>query len=148
MSEQNDGQGQQEGERKEEAAPRVDEGWKKSVAEERQELRGEQGPQAEQKDQAEAGELPAAEFRIFVAGLYTQTLMALGEVENTVTHKKEASLPEAQYLIDTIDMLKQKTQGNLSSEEESYLISLLHDLRMRYVSAAGQPAEKEEGASQ
>ncbi len=69
-------------------------------------------------------------------------IMALGEVENPVTKEKGRDLSEAQYLIDTIDMLRLKTQGNLSSEEEGYLSSLLNDLRMRYVDTAGQPAKE------
>ena len=142
MSEASGQQEQDQSGNKEEAEPRVDEGWKKSVAEEQDRLKEQQKARAQ--DEASAKEVPEPDFRVFVAGLYTQTLMSLGEVENPLTHKSEKNLPEAQFLIDTIDMLKQKTEGNLSSEEESYLVSLLHDLRMRYVRAAGQPAEEEQ----
>ena len=116
----------------------MDEDWKKSVAEERDKLREEQAPGPEQKQQESPPQaLPEPDFRVFLAGLYTQTLVALGELENPVSHTKEKALPEAQFLIDTIDMLRKKTEGNLSAEEGDYLTSLLHDLRMRYVSAAG-----------
>ena len=142
MSEESGRQQQDQSSKRKEAAPRVDEGWKKSVAEEQDRMKEEQ--QARTQEEPRAKELPEPDFRVFVAGLYTQTLMALGEVENPLTHKREKNLPESQFLIDTIDMLKQKTQGNLSSEEDSYLVSLLHDLRMRYVSAAGQPAQEEQ----
>ena len=146
MSEESSQQGQDESSKKDEAEPRVDEGWKKSVAEERDRLKEKQKARA--KEEARSEELPEPEFRVFVAGLYTQTLMALGEVENPLTHKSEKNLREAQYLIDTIDMLKQKTQGNLSPEEDSYLVSLLHDLRMRYVRVAKQPAEEQQKESE
>ena len=80
---------------------------------------------------------------MFLAGLYTQTLMALGLVESPVSGKKEARLEEAQYLIDTIKMLQEKTKGNLTQEESTYLENLLYDLRMRYIEASkGAPAEQ------
>jgi len=146
MSEESSQQEQDESSTKEEAERRVDEGWKKSVAEERDKLKEQQKARAKAEGRAE--ELPEPEFRVFVAGLYTQTLMALGEVENPLTHKSEQNLREAQYVIDTIDMLKQKTRGNLSPEEDSYLVSLLHDLRMRYVRVAKQPGEERQKGSE
>ena len=144
MEEENSRRDQGQSGQKEEAELHVDEDWKKSVVEERERLGEEQVRQRKQqvREQAVPKELPAPDFRVFVAGLYTQTLMALGEVENPVTKEKGRDLSEAQYLIDTIDMLRLKTQGNLSSEEEGYLSSLLNDLRMRYVDAAGQPAKE------
>ena len=128
----------QEERREQEAKARVDEAWKKSVEEERERLREEARERQAQGQPAE-GELPEADFRIFLAGLYTQTLVALGEVDSPLSQKKEQNLREAQYLIDTISMLKDKTEGNLTKDEESYLDGLLHDLRMRYVGAVSQP---------
>ena len=115
----------------------VDEDWKKSVEEERKRL-----DQREQQstEQPAPEQFPEPDFRVFLAGLYTQTLVALGELEHPESHKRAANLPEARYLIDTINMLKQKTQGNLTGGEETYLSSLLHDLRMRYVNALKQSA--------
>jgi len=132
--------------------PRGDEAWKKAVAEEREGLRetakedeeaapsagGEEAAPAEGGAEPRERELPAPDFQTFLAGLYTQTLIALGAVQNPMSKKTEKSLPEASFLIDTIDMLRLKTQGNLSAEEESYLNALLHDLRIRYVGAAGE----------
>jgi len=137
---------QQDAEKEDAPRFRVDEGWKRSVAEERERLRREQ-KQSRQKAEGAGARQPAKpDVRIFFAGLYTQTLMCLGEIENPLTKRKEQNLPEAQYLIDTIDMLKQKTKGNLSSDEEQYLDGLLHDLRMRYVDAVNRPAaEAREG---
>jgi hypothetical protein len=36
-------------------------------------------------------------------------------------------------LIDILEMLKRKTEGNLDEEESKVMMSLLFDLRMRYV---------------
>jgi len=122
---------------------RVDEGWKQRVAEERERLK-EQG-RAEAASRPKS--YPKPDVRVFFAGLYTQTLMCLGEIENPATKQKEADLPEAEYLIDTIDMLRQKMQGNLSADEQQYLDGLLHDLRMRYVGAAARPAPQAQGTA-
>jgi hypothetical protein len=79
-------------------------------------------------------------MQVFMAGLYTQTLMALGELENPLTGEKRRNADEAAMLIDTIAMLQAKTRGNLTPEESSYVQNVLTDLRMRYVRAA-EPSE-------
>jgi len=81
------------------------------------------------------------DFNSFITGLYTQTLSAMGLLENPQTGEKRISLNEAQFLIDTIGMLEEKTRGNLTEQEAGYLQEVLNDLRMRYVKAA-QSGEK------
>lgn len=144
MAEEENREEQQEEQDKEQARKHVDEEWKKQVAEEKEEARREEGRGAGGRR-----EMPEASFQVFMAGLYTQTLMALGQMENPVSGEKKASLPEAQYLIDTIDMLKEKTTGNLTEQESGYLENLLYDLRMRYIEASkesdrGEQEEEEE----
>ncbi len=118
--------------------PRVqaDEDWKKSVAEEKERLR-----RQERQATPEAGPPPEADIRIFLAGLYTQTLVCLGDIAHPASGEAEQSLPEAQYLIDTIAMLKDKTKGNLTAEEGAYVDNILYDLRMRFVSASAREGD-------
>jgi len=128
---------------------RADEEWKKQVAEEKERLREQEKAAAGGGQGAKPGEMPEANFQVFLAGLYTQTLMALGQMENPVTGKKSASLPEARYLIDTIEVLREKTKGNLDEQEAKYMENLLYDLQMRYVDEAknkdddGQQSEEQ-----
>jgi len=129
----------------EESEKKVDEGWKQQVAEEKERLKDQEKATAAGGQGARAGEMPEASFQVFLAGLYTQTLMALGEMENPVSGEKARSMPEAQYLIDTIEMLRDKTKGNLSDEESTYLENLLYDLQMRYIEAT---KKKDEGGQQ
>ena len=124
---------------------KVDEDWKEQVAEEKERLKQQEKATAAGGQGAKAGEMPEANFQVFLAGLYTQTLMALGEVENPVTGEKSRSMPEAQYLIDTIEMLRDKTKGNLEKQESTYLENLLYDLQMRYIDAT---KNKEESGQQ
>jgi len=121
----------------------VDEDWKKSVAEEKARLREQEEAtraQTPHQHQAAADEpLPQPSVAAFMAGLYTQTLAALGQIENPLTGKKERRKEEAQYLIDTIAMLAEKMAGNITAEEEAYISRVLYDLRMRYVSEPPPP---------
>jgi hypothetical protein len=43
-------------------------------------------------------------------------------------------LEQAQYMIDILEMLQEKTKGNLSDEEGQMMEGLLYQLRMLYVS--------------
>jgi hypothetical protein len=138
-------------EKQQQEGPRVqsDEDWKKAVAEEKERLHQQQT--AGKQTGEPRPPLPEPDMRVFMAGLYTQTLMCLGEIEHPATGKREKNLPEAQFLIDTIAMLEAKTAGNLTPDEGAYVENVLYDLRMRFVSATtgeGTPGEGEEAAPQ
>ncbi|HNX91129.1 MAG TPA: DUF1844 domain-containing protein [Candidatus Omnitrophota bacterium] len=74
------------------------------------------------------------DFSMFLSGLFAEGLMSLGLIENPLTGKKEKNLDQARYLIDTLDMLKQKTAGNLTEDEAHALERGLYELRMAYIS--------------
>jgi len=42
-------------------------------------------------------------------------------------------MEQAQLSIDLIDMLKEKTKGNRSPEEERFISGVLQDLKLNYV---------------
>ena len=120
----------------------VDEDWKQAVAEDKARAREhEQKPPGETPKTSETagkrGPLPEPSIQLFMAGLYAQTLMLLGEMENPATGEKTVDVQEAAYMVDTIALLRDKTKGNLTPEESAYVQNILTDLRMRYVSATG-----------
>lgn len=78
-------------------------------------------------------DVPEASFGIFLSGLVMKAFIALGDIENPFTKKKEANLDHAKFIIDTLGMLKEKTRNNLSKEEEEALDTFLCDLRLKYV---------------
>ena len=86
---------------------------------------------------SQAAPLPEIDFTNFVLSLSTSALIQLGDVPDPFTQKTSKNLPLAKQTIDLIGMLKEKTKGNLSSEEGKIIEYLLYDLRMRYVKAAG-----------
>jgi hypothetical protein len=81
--------------------------------------------------------LPEIDFTNFILSLSTSALIQLGEIQDPFTQKTNKNLPLAKQTIDLIGMLKEKTKGNLSPEEEKVTEYVLYDLRMRYVKAAG-----------
>ncbi len=105
----------------------VDEDWKTSIQEEKEKDTVKQ-PAQETKQQ-----IPEASFNLFISSLATQTLINLGEMASPFNKKKELDLDQAKFTLDTLQIIKDKTEGNLADDETKYLDTLLYDLRMRYV---------------
>jgi hypothetical protein len=81
--------------------------------------------------------LPQINFPTFIASLNASALVHLGVIEDPVSGKAEKNLPMAKQTIDILSMLQQKTAGNLTSEEDSMLKSILYDLRILFVREKG-----------
>lgn len=92
-------------------------------------------------DRPGAAGLPPLDFSTFILSLSSSVLMNLGVVENPVTKKKEKEPAVARQTIDLIDLLQQKTKGNLTGQEEKLIKDVLHELRLWYVKAGEQAVE-------
>lgn len=82
------------------------------------------------------GELPEIDFSTFVLSLSHSVLVHLGDAPNPASGRSEVSLPMARQTIDLLALLREKSKGNLTGEEEHILEQALFDLRMRYVEVA------------
>ncbi len=82
--------------------------------------------------------LPEVNFSSFLLSLSSSTLLHLGEVADPQSGEKNKDLTLAKQSIDIISLLRDKTKGNLTQEEEKLLEHLLYDLRMRFVNASKQ----------
>jgi ABC-type hemin transport system ATPase subunit len=80
--------------------------------------------------------LPPIDFSSLVLPFFTQALIELGETEDPEAKSTEENLKLTQRLIDLLDMLKQKTAGNLKPEEQIFLDQCLHQLKMAYMERA------------
>ncbi len=60
-------------------------------------------------------------------------IMSMGKLKHPVTDKIERNLELAKISIDTLDMLKVKTKGNLSEYEEKFLEEVIRELKLNYV---------------
>jgi len=83
-------------------------------------------------------QLPKVTFSTFIFSLASSALVHLGEVSDPVTNQKSVNLTMARQIIDTLAVIEEKTQGNLSKDEEQLLKSLLYDLRMKFVQKSSQ----------
>ncbi len=73
--------------------------------------------------------LPGGDFRLFVTRLSFQAMIALGLIENPITQTKQRNAAGARMIVDDLEMLLDKTSGNLDSDESAYLEKILSDLR-------------------
>lgn len=72
-------------------------------------------------------------FSAFILGLASTALIHLGVTPNPETGQSTVDMVQARQAIDALDLLRAKTRGNLTEEEEQLFASVLTDLRMRYV---------------
>ena len=79
------------------------------------------------------GKMPPATFEFLVHTLFTQALMAFGRIPNPITNKAMKNITTAKHFIDTLGMLEEKTQGNLTSDERKLLEEVQHQLRTLYL---------------
>ncbi len=70
-------------------------------------------------------------FSTHVLSLNAMALMNLGAMDGVPAEARD--LDVVRHIIDTLVMLRVKTQGNLTVEEESLMDSILKDLRLAYV---------------
>ncbi|MFP6656209.1 MAG: DUF1844 domain-containing protein [Myxococcota bacterium] len=78
--------------------------------------------------------MPKVDFSTFVLSLGTTALYQLGVMPDPDTGEEAEPDPLiAQQTIDTLEMLREKTRGNLEEEERKLIDSLLYELRMRFV---------------
>jgi hypothetical protein len=94
---------------------------------------GKEGPPKE--DVRQELPLPEISFTNLIISLSTSALIQLGEIQDPLTQQSAKNVPLAKQTIDLIGMLKEKTKGNLTSDEEKVVQNILYDLRMRYVKA-------------
>lgn len=81
-------------------------------------------------------ELPQIDFSTFVLSLAASAMVQLGMAPGPEGEKREApDLAMARHTIDTLEMLADKTRGNLDADEERLLQSVLYEVRMTFVRA-------------
>lgn len=71
-------------------------------------------------------------FEQLVFILYTQCWEHLGKIPNPITGKIEKKLNEAKLIIDMLDMLKEKTKGNLTENELRFIEYSISQLKINY----------------
>jgi len=79
-------------------------------------------------------------FTQIVLMFHTAAMQQMGKIKNPLTDKIERDLAAAKNSIDILEMLREKTRGNLSQDEGRLLTQVLQELRLNYVDEANKPA--------
>lgn len=97
---------------------------------------------AEEK-QSPTDSLPGPSFSTLVLSLAMSALQQMAETGKPSQPATDYRL--AKPMIDSLEMLKEKTKGNLTEDETSLLDSLLFDLRLRFLKAGNRPQVPAQG---
>ena len=135
----------------------IDEGWKAQVQREKEEAARKlaeggdadaapeaaaaQAPGSPEDLEGEEGELPEASFSAFLAGFVPQALYALGLIPQEGQQQVFVDLGQAKYIIDMLEMLQEKTQGNLTEQESQELTQSVSELNRVFALRAQQVEE-------
>lgn len=73
------------------------------------------------------------DFSSFIISLSSSVLISLGEIPHPDTNEKTEDVCFAKQTIQILEMLQEKTRGNLTEGEQELIDSILFDLRFKYV---------------
>lgn len=94
---------------------------------------------AQYQSQVQSGEV-TQRFIEFVMMHSQNVLFCLGQIPDPEGKKMEPNLPMARLFIDQLDAIREKTRGNLNSDEEQMLTQTLTNLRLQYVTVSDKPS--------
>ncbi len=110
----------------------VDDDWKAQAQAEKQKLAKDVAEQ--QAQAAQQQKIPEASITTLTNQLATQAMMSLGGMADPNSGGQVMVDPvAAKYYIDTLVMIKEKTEGNLSEEEAKLLEQVAGELQMAFV---------------
>ena len=80
-------------------------------------------------------------FSTFIVGLASQAFMFLGAIADPADQQIKKDLEQAAAMIALVEVLREKTRGNLTEDEDSMFEDVLYQLHMRYVAEVGAADE-------
>jgi len=72
-------------------------------------------------------------FFSLVMTFQAAAMQQMGKLKNPISDKIERDLQQAQLSIDILDMLEEKTRGNVAEDESKLLKGILQELKLNYV---------------
>jgi hypothetical protein len=87
------------------------------------------------------GERADLAFSTFIVGLASQAFMFLGAIADPADQQIKKDLEQAAAMIALVEVLREKTRGNLTEDEDSMFEDVLYQLHMRYVAEVGAADE-------
>jgi len=84
---------------------------------------------------------PKVDFSMLAQSIAFSALHYLGLMTEPESGRAtERDLPLARHNIEILELLEEKTRGNLSAEESKLIADLLYEVRMHFVEATKSPA--------
>jgi len=116
----------------------VDDDWKKQAQAEKQRLK----EQEKKTDQTKSGPhptgpLPRPDLGMMISSFLSQALLSMGVIEHPDA-KSQINLDLAKFNIGMLEVLEQKTQGNLTDQEQKLLNQALQQGRMAFIEIASK----------
>src|SRR6478609_6284488 len=99
---------------------------------------------AEVQKTVQTGEM-TQRFIEFVMMHAQNAALFLGQIPNPKTGEPEINLDLARMFIDQLEMIQEKTRGNLTNEEAMVLRNALSNLQMAFVEASGAAEPRHAG---
>lgn len=95
----------------------------------------ETGPEAVKPQDArhDDTEQSSIDFISFISTLAATAYMHLGERIAPDQPEEGVNLPAAKQMIDLLDLIGKKTEGNLEKREKDAMDAILYNLRMRFI---------------
>jgi len=78
-------------------------------------------------------------FLTLIQMFQLEGMVALGKMLNPATGELARNLEHARYVIDILEVLQLKSQGNLADDEKRFLEQTLSNLRLNFVEESGNP---------
>ena len=72
------------------------------------------------------------DFTSFILSLASTAFIHLGEVEDPVSKSRQVNFPMARQMIDIIQMLREKSSGNLEAKETEFIEGVLYELKLKF----------------
>jgi hypothetical protein len=79
-------------------------------------------------------------FKTIVQMFQVEGMVALGKMLNPATNELTRNLDHARYVIDVLEVLQEKTKGNLDADDQRFLDQTVSTLRLNFVEESGNPA--------
>lgn len=119
----------------------VDDDWKEQARREKERL----AAQAQSQPEPAARGMRASGFMEVVNVLVMQAMAGLGLLAGHGGERIPPNLEAAKHFIDLLQVLDEKTKGNLSPEEKTALDQVLYEMRMTYVQMASAALPSSQG---
>ncbi len=120
----------------------IDSDWKTEAQDAKEQLAAEE----ETRQQSDPQELPVPQFGDLINMIAMPAAMAIGGYQTPDGKTIPPDLQVAKYHIDLLEVLEDKTKGNISDEESKMIATVLRELRGQFTNMVNLMMQASAGA--